>query len=180
MRRVILILLILILSLTGTSIAESVTRYSYDLMIGDTVRSGVYTGEIRDGKPDGFGVFETVNDDGYKWHYIGTWKAGLMDGSGAIYWEDGALEEGEYKNGDFVSGYFNYDSRVLAYASENGGIRTMPAAEEVQYVGNKNSKKFHLANCEYAEKMSSRNKVEFTCRQEAIDLEYEPCNACKP
>ena len=56
----------------------------------------------------------------------------------------------------------------------------MPAAEEVKYVGNKNSKKFHFANCEYAEKMSTRNKVEFTSRQEAIDLEYEPCNACKP
>lgn len=180
MRRGFLILLILILGITCTAAAESVTRFSYELMIGDTVRSGTYTGEILDGKPDGFGVFESENADGYKWHYIGEWKAGLMDGSGAIYWEDGALEEGWYEKGDFKSGYFNYDSRVLAYASEFGGERTMPAAEEVKYVGNKNSKKFHFANCEYAEKMSTRNKVEFTSRQEAIDLDYEPCNACKP
>lgn len=48
------------------------------------------------------------------------------------------------------------------------------------YIGNKNSKKFHLSNCPFVSKMSELNKVRLNSRQEAINSGYVPCLNCNP
>lgn len=49
------------------------------------------------------------------------------------------------------------------------------------YVANKNSKKFHYADCPDVKRMSEKNKYYFTgTRQEMIDQGYMPCQNCNP
>lgn len=48
------------------------------------------------------------------------------------------------------------------------------------YIGNKNSKIFHESDCSSVGKMSEKNKVKFSNRQEAVDSGYTPCGSCEP
>lgn len=48
------------------------------------------------------------------------------------------------------------------------------------YVGNANSKKFHYSDCSAAQKIKSSNRVEFSSREEAINMGYVPCKKCQP
>lgn len=48
------------------------------------------------------------------------------------------------------------------------------------YVGNKNSKIFHYADCSSAAKMKAENRVNFSSRDEAINGGYRPCKKCSP
>lgn len=52
--------------------------------------------------------------------------------------------------------------------------------EEITYVGNKKSMKFHYPSCKGVQTMSDKNKVNFYSREEAILLGYEPCGQCQP
>lgn len=52
--------------------------------------------------------------------------------------------------------------------------------QQNQYVGNKNSKKFHSSKCESLSAMNDNNKVYFTKRQDAVSKGYSPCQSCKP
>ncbi|NSW84098.1 MAG: thermonuclease family protein [Syntrophothermus sp.] len=49
-----------------------------------------------------------------------------------------------------------------------------------KYIGNSSSKKFHLPTCEWAQKISLKNRIEFTTREEAVKAGYEPCKVCRP
>lgn len=44
------------------------------LSYGD--QTGVYSGDMKDGIPDGQGKFTSKNDEGESWTYTGTFKAG--------------------------------------------------------------------------------------------------------
>lgn len=48
------------------------------------------------------------------------------------------------------------------------------------YIGNANSHKFHVPSCKSVGKMSEKNKVTFSSRDEAINQGYTPCKNCKP
>ena len=48
------------------------------------------------------------------------------------------------------------------------------------YVGNANSKKFHVGNCSSVGKMNQKNRVDFQTRDEAIQAGYVPCKRCNP
>ena len=48
------------------------------------------------------------------------------------------------------------------------------------YIGNRNSKKLHYADCSSVGDMKEKNKVEFYSRDEAINQGYEPCKRCNP
>ena len=178
--------LIAILLLFSVALAESVTQMNYELELDGESRIGKYTGDIKNGRPNGYGIFATTNPSGYSWHYIGNWQDGLMHGEGATYWEDGSLEIGSYENGHFVFGYCNYDgSDLMLYVSESleGGVEEHigdPVEKTVQYIGNRNSKVFHLPGCDSVKDMKDKNKVEFYSRDEAIQLHYKPCDRCKP
>lgn len=56
---------------------------------------------------------------------------------------------------------------------------TVPT-ESKKYVGNSNTKKFHLSTCRYADEISSDHKVYFSTRQAAIAAGYIPCKVCNP
>ena len=64
--------------------------------------------------------------------------------------------------------------------SRSAGAAPAPAAGDCRYVGNKNSKKLHLATCHSVADMKPENRVCFATREEAIAQGYEPCKVCKP
>jgi len=49
---------------------------------------------------------------------------------------------------------------------------------EVVYIGNKNTKKFHLPNCRTLP--LEKNRVNFYSRSEAVSCGYSPCRNCSP
>ncbi|MCL5287909.1 MAG: hypothetical protein M1453_07950 [Acidobacteria bacterium] len=53
-------------------------------------------------------------------------------------------------------------------------------AQAKPFVGNKNSKKFHVVACQYAKKMGPKNRVEFSTVAEAEKAGYVACKVCKP
>lgn len=52
------------------------------------------------------------------------------------------------------------------------------ASEVALYIGNKNSKKFHLPSCTGLPK--EKNQVFFESREEALEEGYTPCSICSP
>ncbi|MDO5388166.1 MAG: ComEC/Rec2 family competence protein [Clostridia bacterium] len=53
--------------------------------------------------------------------------------------------------------------------------------ENVSYILNKGTKKFHNADCSSAESISEKNRQEYTgTREELIKTGYAPCGICKP
>lgn len=53
-----------------------------------------------------------------------------------------------------------------------------PALTATSYIGNKNSKKFHLSSCSGLPK--EENRIKFDSRENAINAGFEPCGICKP
>ena len=64
----------------------------------------------------------------------------------------------------------------------NPTVTVTPEANEPDdigaYIGNKNSKKFHLPTCKNLP--AEKNRVYLSSRQEAIGGGYDPCGNCKP
>ena len=190
----VLSLLLFVTLLFSFACAESVTHWDYELTISEFVLSGYYTGNIKDGKPDGYGIFETQTPNGTSCHYIGEWKDGIMHGSGGMYWDDGSLEIGEYNNGLFVAGKYNYNGLKLLTATADGEATLNPywlnkltrasSAEDeeptVMYIGNRSSHVFHRLDCDSVRTMKEKNKIEFYSREEAIEKKYKPCSRCEP
>lgn len=188
MKKIVCIVLTIFLFLS-IALAEPVTQQPYELVVDGESRIGKYTGNMENGIPDGYGLFVTTNPNGYSWHYIGNWKAGLMHGEGSTYWEDGSLEIGEYDEGHFVFGYCYYDGADLELYSTLSTDRSLtdsesalvePTEPTVQYIGNKNSHVFHKLDCGSVKIMKDKNKVNFYSREEAIDMHYKPCGECNP
>ena len=56
-----------------------------------------------------------------------------------------------------------------------------PAPAGTDYIGNKNTKKFHYPNCSSVNQMKESNKYYYTgTRDEMIDMGYTPCKRCNP
>ena len=53
-------------------------------------------------------------------------------------------------------------------------------SSDAVYIGNRNSMKFHYPDCASVEKMSPKNRVPLSSREEAIELGYQPCGQCQP
>ena len=88
-----------------------------------------------------------------------------------------------------VIDYANGDSYAEEEATEEPAVqeRSIPVpansntAEEAQYIGNKNTKKFHYPYCSSVADMKEKNKVPLYCtRDEAIAQGYSPCGRCHP
>ena len=54
------------------------------------------------------------------------------------------------------------------------------SSSSVTYWGSSKSNKFHYPSCEWGQKISSRNKVVFHSRSDAINSGYVPCQVCSP
>ena len=78
------------------------------------------------------------------------------------------------------------DGKQVTFQTEkNEAIQTNPTVTAVpepvntgEYIGNMNSKKFHLPTCKNLP--AEKNRVYFNSRQEAVDAGYDPCGNCKP
>lgn len=68
----------------------------------------------------------------------------------------------------------NSDSEVLVTDS------TATKNETSAYIGNKNSKVFHLSTCRSVSTMKEDNKVEFDSWEEATEAGYKACGSCNP
>jgi len=55
-----------------------------------------------------------------------------------------------------------------------------PPEAETEVWGSRRSKKYHLPTCRWAQNIKPENLVKFTSAQEARDMGYVPCQACKP
>ena len=67
-------------------------------------------------------------------------------------------------------------------AQTNPTVVVTPGTDEPddvsEYIGNKNSKKFHLPTCKNLP--AEKNRVYFDSRQEAVDAGHTPCGNCSP
>ena len=83
-------------------------------------------------------------------------------------------------NGDV---HIQSDGKKLEISVEKGENAitnpTVPAVStEVKYIGNKNSKVFHLPSCHNLP--AEKNRVNFNNRDEAVSAGYKPCGNCNP
>lgn len=77
------------------------------------------------------------------------------------------------------------DGEGLYFSTAQGDIEAVTesdnnTAPQDGYVGNKNSKVFHLPSCSGVQKMKDSNKVYFTDRSDATEAGYTPCSLCNP
>lgn len=78
------------------------------------------------------------------------------------------------------------DGETASFSTEkNESVQTNPTVTATpepndvgEYIGNKNSKKFHLPTCKNLP--AEKNRVFFDSRQEAVDAGYDPCGNCQP
>jgi len=178
MKKMVTFLLALSLLALGCAVssAESIARMHY--VFQDWV--GEYTGQVDSNKiPFGYGLFVSATPkDGELWHYIGTWENGLPEGEGAVYFENGNMLKGFFSGGELIEG-LSYSVTGLS-AVQVKMDRSMPEADDVQYIGNKKSQKFHYPTCRSVSQMSEKNKIEFHSREEAVERGYRPCGECNP
>lgn len=59
-------------------------------------------------------------------------------------------------------------------------VPTGQTGGKAEYIGNSNSKKFHLPDCRWAQEIAPQNRVEFRSREEAVKAGYVPCKVCRP
>ena len=86
-------------------VPEMVVQMTYIVKMPDVIREGLYTGQIQNGVPHGYGLFETANSSGIKWHYVGTWTNGEMTGEGGQYWDVGQAQVGSFEQGALICGF---------------------------------------------------------------------------
>lgn len=80
------------------------------------------------------------------------------------------------------------DGKTVSITTKrNKAAATNPTVTEKQpqntceYIGNRNTKKFHYPNCKSVAAMSEKNKDYLTCtRDEALSQGYIPCENCNP
>lgn len=105
---------------------ETVVQMTYIVKLPDVIREGMYTGEVVNGVPNGYGLFTTVNSSGEPWHYIGQWVDGAMTGEGGCYWNSGQANVGTYESGSMVCGEYHQSPSSNFWrdnrADENGRI----------------------------------------------------------
>ena len=89
---------------------------------------------------------------------------------------EGSTENGESTGKtDTTSNSFD-ESNGNSFQPETGDIGT-----NVTYILNKNTMKFHYPYCDSVAQIKNKNKILFYgSRDEAIELGYAPCGACKP
>jgi endonuclease YncB( thermonuclease family) len=76
-----------------------------------------------------------------------------------------------------------YENRLLAAQREamraRRGLWQNWREKEARYVGNRNSRRFHLAACPEAPRIAPRNRVTFSKRWDALWAGYSPARDCQ-
>ena len=82
---------------------------------------------------------------------------------------------------DYATGESWLDTGSGAGSPNSTSQSSSAESEEVTYILNTNSHKFHAPSCSSVDQMSDSNKEEFTgTRDEVIAMGYEPCGRCNP
>lgn len=77
--------------------------------------------------------------------------------------------------------FMSADTQLGSIAADTGTYTTYTGEEDgVLYIGNKNSKVYHLPDCGSVETMKDKNKVYLDSKDDATEKGYEPCGSCKP
>ncbi|HCT64531.1 MAG TPA: hypothetical protein DIC60_04590 [Lachnospiraceae bacterium] len=121
---------------------------------GVTSRTGSYSGKFLGPETqyfkDGYRVYFSKNDKGED--CIRLYKSGK-----------------EYYEGiEYIK--FQKDEKIK--------IKKIIDSNDIQFVGNTTSKKYHDKKCEWAIRTNIHNKVPFNSAKEARDQGYTPCNVC--
>lgn len=124
----------------STQVPQSVQNTTLTLTFAFGQKTGVYSGQLLNGVPDGSGKFTTTNDNGTEWTYEGTFKSGHFQGQGTTTWSDNWSEKGTYVNDYLTTGESFYKGlRVYSgsYASDeyNGQGTTYDETGHVVYEG---------------------------------------------
>lgn len=72
------------------------------------------------------------------------------------------------------------DSHSSSSNSHPTSTQSTSSDSSASYVGNANTGKFHESYCSSVSKMSEKNKVFFSSRDEATNQGYIPCKICNP
>ena len=72
------------------------------------------------------------------------------------------------------------DTHSSSSSSDSTSTDSSSSSGSGSYVGNANTGKFHVSSCSSVNKMSEKNKVFFSSRDEAINQGYVPCKRCNP
>jgi len=84
--------------------------------------SVTYTGEIKDGKPNGMGV--ATYKSGNAIRYVGSFVNGMYNGKGTMFFKEGIFLTGEWKNGKLNGkGSFLSESGVLYIGDFVNGVK---------------------------------------------------------
>lgn len=77
---------------------ETVEEQEITLNLAFGERTGTYTGEMKNGLPNGKGKFTTTNSEGTIWYYEGEFKDGHFNGKGETKFETGQIQSGDFQN----------------------------------------------------------------------------------
>src|SRR6185295_13996700 len=81
-----------------------------------------YTGEIKDGKPNGMGVAKYNSGNAIR--YVGSFLNGMYNGRGTMFFKDGVFLTGEWKNGKVNGrGSFLSETGILYIGEFVNGIK---------------------------------------------------------
>lgn len=76
------------------------------------------------------------------------------------------------------------DGETLSFSAPLPEAYPNEAEEEppssAAYIGNRNSKRFHVPDCASVAAMKEKNRVELASREEALEKGYKPCGNCHP
>jgi hypothetical protein len=111
----ILSLVLLSFCVCASASAETVAKMTCIIKMPDVIREGLYTGEVQNGVPHGYGVFVTENSSGVQWHYLGEWVNGEMCGQGGEYWDIGQAYVGTFAANTMVYGEMYTNAKDHVY-----------------------------------------------------------------
>lgn len=96
--------------------------------------------------------------------------------------------------GAFASGIFTNNNEAVDSANDDAPTETVDSVSDdntkdkssssesttTEYWASAKTDKFHLPDCEWAEKISEDNKIIYNSREDAIADGKEPCSVCNP
>lgn len=69
-------------------------------------------------------------------------------------------------------------SQRYAMLNKQGIWSNWKEKKSVKYIGNSNSKRFHLSDCPFGKKISSKNRIIFQKKWDAFYAGFSPCKKC--
>lgn len=136
--------------------------------------------------PSEYAYVGSKNSEVY--HLAGCSQAGRIRAENLVGWESAEAAEraGRRPCGVCLSGH-SEETETLVPATPAPTEEAQPPERsapeepgEYRYVGSRNSDKYHLPSCRYAQKIGEENRIGWVSREEAEEAGYSPCKTCDP